>query len=423
MNEHQTAAMPAENPVSLTPGEPRIAFASRTAAGIWFELYDRLEDVEVLWRAFEANANCTVFQRFDYLLAWQKHIGTRHGSRPLIWVLRGAGEEILGIAPFALDRNHGCIRLCWLGQDNSDYCGPLLDKGFEHRISSASFVRLWTEFSEATGNEPSFAFDYTDLRKMPERIGEQRNPFLALSVLPNPSNAHLMRMWGEWETFYSDKRSSSTRRRDRTKRKRLGEIGEVRMVTPDSEPEIEAAFRTLIEQKSAALARMGACNLFGKPGVRDFYLDLATNPRSRPFVHVSKLMVGNCQASTNLGFEHHGRYYYVLASYDNGDVSRFGPGVAHLRDLMHRAIDRGMKEFDFTIGDESYKSEWADVEIKLFDHVSASSWRGFPWATEERLKIRLRRAIKQNAWLWAFALKFRAKIGSFRKSPADPAAE
>jgi hypothetical protein len=30
-----------------------------------------------------------------------------------------------------------------------------------------------------------------------------------------------------------------------------------------------------------------------------------------------------------------------LASYDEGEVSRFGPGAAHLRDLMCRAIEQG----------------------------------------------------------------------------------
>ena len=29
-----------------------------------------------------------------------------------------------------------------------------------------------------------------------------------------------------------------------------------------------------------------------------------------------------------------GRYYHLLASYDDGEVSRFGPGAAHLHDLM-----------------------------------------------------------------------------------------
>jgi CelD/BcsL family acetyltransferase involved in cellulose biosynthesis len=396
------------NPIVAAQDDPRLALASTSAAGVWIEIHDRLASVETLWRAFETSADCTVFQRFDYLAAWQRHVGERTHSRPLIVVMRGHGEEVLCLLPLALEGR----TLRWLGQDNSDYCAPLLESDFERRIDAKTFPLLWAELCEALNREDMFRFDIADLRKMPETVSGQRNPMLALAALPNPSNAHLTNLTGDWEKYYSEKRSSSTRRRDRTKLKRLGEFGEVRMITPESDAELRATFDGLIEQKSAALARMGAHNLFADPGVRDFYLDLAANARS--FVHVSKLQVGGVQASTNLGFEHRGRYYYVLASYDAGETSRFGPGAAHLRALMERAIQRGLHEFDFTIGDERYKSEWADVELHLFDHIAAQGWRGLVPAFAKRIELRLRRAIKQNGWLWASVLKFRALMGRSR---------
>lgn len=400
-----TAAKPAD-PILIVAetDDPRIALASTSIAGIWIEIHDRLESAESVWRAFEDTADCTVFQRFDYLAAWQRNIGHLHGTQPLIAVIRGHGEEVLCLLPLALEK--GTLR--WLGQDNSDYCAPLLAPDFERRIEAGTFALLWSELCDALKRDGEFRFDRADLRKMPETIGTQRNPMLALPILPNPSNAHLMKMWGDWEAFYAEKRSSSTRRRDRTKLKRLGEFGEFQMISPESVADIKATFETLIEQKSAALSRMGAHNLFADPGVREFYLDLATGARTRPFVHVSKLQIGACQASTNLGFEHRGRYYYVFASYDAGEISRFGPGAAHLRELMQRAMARGLHEFDFTIGDERYKTEWADTELRLFDHVAAHGWRGLLPVLKERTELRLRRAIKQNQRLWAFVLKFRA---------------
>lgn len=45
-------------------------------------------------------------------------------------------------------------------------------------------------------------------------------------------------------------------------------------------------------------------------------------------------------------------YYHVLASYDEDSAySRYGPGALHLRELLAYAIARGLKRFDFTIGD------------------------------------------------------------------------
>ena len=70
----------------------------------------------------------------------------------------------------------------------------------------------------------------------------------------------------------------------------------------------------------------------------------------------------------------------MIASYDDGDVSRFGPGAAHLRDLLSHALARGCRRFDFTIGDERYKLEWSDHTLNLYDHVAPATWRGWPLA-------------------------------------------
>jgi CelD/BcsL family acetyltransferase involved in cellulose biosynthesis len=153
---------------------------------------------------------------------------------------------------------------------------------------------------------------------------------------------------------------------------------------------------------------MGVANLFAHPGCTEFFVDLATNPRTRHLVHVSRLDVGDCWAAINLGLTDRTCYYHVLASYDDGEVSRFGPGAAHLRDLMAYAIERGKRCFDFTIGDERYKSEWADTTMALFDHVSSVTARGWPLATLARTHRQLKRTIKQNPALWAAFNRMRA---------------
>ena len=111
--------------------------------------------------------------------------------------------------------------------------------------------------------------------------------------------------------------------------------------------------------------------MFERPGYRDFFLDMATGPQSARLTHLSRLDVGPMTAAANFGLMFRGRYYYVLASYDDGELARFGPGAAHLHDLMRYAIEHGCDVFDFTIGDEPYKREWCDAEIKLYDYVSA----------------------------------------------------
>jgi CelD/BcsL family acetyltransferase involved in cellulose biosynthesis len=259
---------------------------------------------------------------------------------------------------------------------------------------------------------------------MPEFVGAQSNPFTRLDVGLNPSGAHLMNLHGTWDKLYQAKRSSATRRRDRTKRKRLGEFGEVRFITPQQPDDIARTLETLVEQKSKAFARMGVANIFAPPGHRDFFFELATHPRTRHLVHVSRLEVGATWAAANLGLIFGGRYYHVLASYDDGEVSRYGPGAAHLRDLLCYAIGRGLRCFDFTIGDERYKLEWSDSTVSLYDHVMPASARGWPLAALARGRRQVTRMIKQNPMFWAAFSRLRSALVPTAKKPApDDAAE
>ena len=90
----------------------------------------------------------------------------------------------------------------------------------------------------ACKRNPRLRYDFIDLEKMPETVGAQPNPMRHLGGTMTPSGAYLTHLTGDWETFYTAKRSSATRRRDRTKRKRLGEFGELKFVNPASDGDI-----------------------------------------------------------------------------------------------------------------------------------------------------------------------------------------
>jgi CelD/BcsL family acetyltransferase involved in cellulose biosynthesis len=162
---------------------------------------------------------------------------------------------------------------------------------------------------------------------------------------------------------------------------------------------------------------MGVGNLFARPGYREFFFDIATNPKTRHLTHVSRLDVGASTVATNLGLKFGDCYYHVLASYDReSEIAKYGPGAAHLHDLMRYAIGLGYRKFDFSVGDERYKYEWCDSELKLFDYTSAETLRGACMAVPVTAARTLKRKIKQNPALWRAFRKARAFVGSMRKS-------
>lgn len=385
--------------------------ASGVTSDVVIAVYDALETIERDWRDLEQSAEHTGFQSFDWLAAWCEHVGRQQQAQPAIVVGRGSDGDIMFILPLMV--LPGAVRrLTFLASDLCDYNGPILAKDFAAAVTPGHFMQLWQDIQRLLQADSRFRHDIVELTKMPGVLCGRPHPLLALRVGLNPSNAYVADLAESWDAFYAAKRSSATRRRDRTKLKRLSELGAVTFVTPQRRDDIEQTMTVLFEQKSRSLKRMGAPDIFARPGWREFYAAVATNPRTRHLVHVSRLDAGTIYTAINLGLTFRDSYYHVLVSHDDGDAARFGPGVAHLRELMRYAIERGLRRFDFTIGDERYKSEWADHKLSLYDHVAAASVRGLlakPLILGHR---RLKRFIKQNESLWSAFTRARAAVGS-----------
>jgi CelD/BcsL family acetyltransferase involved in cellulose biosynthesis len=394
-------------------GEAREAPAARAGArleDIAFDIHEDLAAIEPVWRAFEQTADGTAFQTFEWLATWQHHIGAREGVRPVVVIGRDDRGDILFMLPLAISAHRYGRVLSFLGAELCDYNAPLLAPEFA-RVVPEPLPLLRRVFAALQAH---FSHDLVCFDKMPETVGTQANPLVKLPVMLHPSGAYLTQLGADWDAFYREKRSSSTRQRDRAKRKKLAKFGEVRMVHPTSDEDITATLDTLMAQKGDALARMGVGNMFLRPGYREFYRAMATGAAVRHLIHVSRLQVGDEIAAANLGLTFQGRYYYVLASYGDNEMSRFGPGAAHLRDLMQYAIGQGFRIFDFTVGDEPYKREWCGESL-LYDHIAGASACGAVVAVVMRSARALKRTIKRNPTLWKAAYRLRERLGRFRR--------
>jgi CelD/BcsL family acetyltransferase involved in cellulose biosynthesis len=397
---------------------PRVADAQRDriVGAVTLSIHTDLAPIEAEWRRFEQTADCTAFQTFDWLAAWQRHIGRRKGSIPLIVIGRFQDGEVAFLLPLAVEPARLTRRLSWLGQDQSDYNGPLLARDFLRRVAPEHFLATWRHLLERLQRDPRLRFDWIEFEKMPQTIGAQLNPFSHLPVSLHASGAYLAQLGQDWETFYWNKRSSATRRHDRAKRRRLAEFGEIRFVTCTDPDDSQRTIETLLEQKRRNFDRRGIGNIFARAGFREFLSDLAANLTAGPMLHVSRVEVGSTVAAANFGLILGDRYYHVFASYDDSALSHFGPGALHLRELLAYAIKRGLRWFDFTIGDEPYKFEWSDINLRLYDHSQAVTWRGAPANVFSILRRRIKRFVKQTPAVWRAVCYLRARIGAFSQS-------
>jgi D-aspartate ligase len=396
----------------------RLADLSRQfSADLSFSIYPSLESAEAEWRRFEQFADCTAFQSFDWLSTWYRHIGRHDGIKPVVVVARFANGETAFIAPLAVQPNVTARKLCWFGQDLCDYNAPLLAPDFSLRITPERFLAAWRDLRALIQDDPQLRHDWIELEKMPQLIGAQTNPFTHLDVSINPSGAHMTRLGDNWEAFYHGKRSSATRRRDRAKRRHMEEFGEIRFVSCTDRDDARRTLEELMDQKSRTLVLNGIPDIFARPGHREFFLDLASNPNLRHLFHVSRIEVGDTWAATNFAIVFGDCYYHVLASFNrNAAMSHYGPGALHLRELLAHAIELGLRRFDFTIGDEPYKKEWSDFSLQLYDHSTAATWRGWSANVSSVAWRRTKRFIKQNPLIWHHVSKLRSAVGSLLHS-------
>jgi CelD/BcsL family acetyltransferase involved in cellulose biosynthesis len=394
--------------------------AASVPADIEIAVTDDLGAMEADWRAFEAAADRTVFQSFDWLSKWQRHVGAPAGVRPVIVTGCDADGTCLFLLPLAIERAGLLRRLVWLGSAICDYNGPLLAQRFSARIGPAGFPALWRAILGRLRAEARFRFDYVDLSKMLETVGGQPNPFLALPVRVNASSAWVATLGDSWEAYYAAKRSGPTRKKERKQLKQLGEHGAVRFVDVAGVAERERTMETLIGQKIGAFARMGVRNPLQHEGYRAFYRDVAADPATGGLAHLSRLDVGDVPAATALGLTAGGTYYLVLSSYEDGPLARLGPGRAHLHELICHAIGHGFRRFDFTIGDEPYKRDWADVVLRPHDHIAAATLPGAVMVAAMVAFRRTKRLIKQTPALWRAYLMARSLLASRPgRAPAD----
>jgi len=353
------------------------ATSPRVASSISVRISTELRDVERTWKSFEEYADGTVFQSFDWLSQWQRHIGAPANVMPVIAIASDEGGVPLIILPLSI-RQQGRLRhLTWLGDDLCDYNGPLLSPLFGRFVCGHEFIALWRRILGAIRGDNRLKFDLVSLQRLPEMIGMQRNPFLSLPLLPNTFGAHLATLGTNWDEFYQARRPAKDRKVDRRKFRNLAKYGELRFIEPKEPNAIARTMDLLIRQKRDSYARIQARDIFARPGYCEFFKSISILPALASVVHVTRLDVGDMPVATGFGLCYKSRYYLVLSSYEDNRLALYSPGRAHLCDLMRWAIARRCKLFDFTIGDEPYKREWSDIEVRLFDLLQGVTLLGW----------------------------------------------
>ena len=298
----------------------------------------------------------TVFLTPEWLEPWWRHLKPR-GQLALLVLAEGSQVEALAplyrgsIGPAGLR----AIRL--LGGGVGDYLDLLLPPSADRRQEC-----LGTLIDGLLGR--SAGWDAIDLLNVPyesptveeiTRVARDRGLHaVALSGYARPGIA----LVGSWEQYLKS-RPGRFRYNLRSRLRRLAQLGDVEFRTLTRTEEVGSGLEELTRLHARRWAGQRTSTIFSSSARgRAFYAEACRRYASRALMDLTLMQVGGRTAAACLGLVNRQTYYYYMPAWEP-TLAPYAPATLLVAHLIERAFSQGLQRFDFMIGDEPYKQQWA----------------------------------------------------------------
>ncbi|NCC22347.1 MAG: GNAT family N-acetyltransferase [Alphaproteobacteria bacterium] len=316
--------------------------------------------LETAWRALERDGFCTAFQTYDWVDCWYQAM-TGSDVEPVVVLVQDQNGEPLWILPLCLRRCGKTRIIAFADMGLADYAAPVMARSTPS--DAASIRAIFREILRALPTSDLIHFE-----KLADRVGEMSNPLLHLpGRVPFPVSSHGIRLRGPWPELAEEivqRRLFSTIRRQRN---RLGKVGEITVEPVTAPGDMKPLLERLIEMRDARFTGMGIPAM--PPAWRKFYYDLAQRQGPSLDQSIYTLRVSGELIAACYGFARGNHYYGILPSFEMGKWEKFRPGMQLFYFMLTDFADRtdGKGYFDFTIGDEVYKSRMGCEAHPLYE--------------------------------------------------------
>ncbi|HXG31953.1 MAG TPA: GNAT family N-acetyltransferase [Bryobacteraceae bacterium] len=300
-----------------------------------------------------------VFHTFAWAEAWWRGHGRRFevfspvvrdadGEVVAIWPLVLAGREIRALGDGASDHNDLLA--------SSEYAEPALRAALGALAASR---RDWDtgviEWVSDRGNLLGAANHISGVSKV------------CLEVFP--AGKGWAAVAEEGPKFFLDLARKESLRRHR---KKLEQLGQVTFRHIEDVEEIKVHMQIFQRQHIARWALKGIRSSFLDVSTKDYYSALPVCLSPSGPLRFAVLEVDRRPVAYHLGFELAGRYVWYKPTFDV-DLAELGPGEVLLQSVMQYCAGAGIRELDFTVGDEAYKRRFCNLSYEYYRiHLFAS---------------------------------------------------
>jgi CelD/BcsL family acetyltransferase involved in cellulose biosynthesis len=346
---------------------------SRTATGleaILIETPQALAEHAASWRRLELTLpnGPTFFQTFAFAQAAVAHPGA---SRPIIGLVRDAAGNAVLIAPLQVIRRRGLRVAGWLGgalnASGDGLAAPDSDIAATMAVLRAKLIAHGgVDLLELRYVSKAAALEGWLARHAHGRIEHGRAPLLQM-----PTSAT------GFPALHEARVSKSLRQQRARKRRRLADLGQLRLVREAASPAGLALLEQGLEMKRAwARARSMPSALLFDPASEALMRACAG---VHPGFECNGLFAGDALVAFVIGLRGPKRVHFLLTTFEPTH-EKLSPGQVLLEDLLAAWTAEGVTEVDFGNGENAYKLEWTDHALASTDYSIGLSLAGQAYA-------------------------------------------
>ncbi|HEV7411777.1 MAG TPA: GNAT family N-acetyltransferase [Bradyrhizobium sp.] len=378
---------------------------SRTSRIARVDILHDLGQVATIWRGLE-DQPCfsTPFQRFDFLMSWQRQVGEREKLQPFIVVAYDVEHRPLLLLPLALRHRHGIRTACFMGGKHATFNMALWHRDF---AASATVADLTTLVS---GIAACRRADVLALRQQPLRWRDLPNPLALLPHQPSVNDCPLLTMapGAEPTTLVSN----SFRRRLKGKERKLQALPGYRYHVAATDTDIIRLVDWFFRVKPLRMAEQKLPNVFAEAGVEAFIRSacitrLAVGGRA---INIHALECDDEVIAIFAGVADAQRFSMMFNTYTMSDHSRHSPGLVLMREIIDDYARQGYRALDLGIGSDDYKRLFCKSDEPVFDSFIPVSPRGKLAAMAMSGINRAKYLVKHNPRLFSLAQTLRSAL-------------
>jgi CelD/BcsL family acetyltransferase involved in cellulose biosynthesis len=355
----------------------------RSAKALYFEIVRdarRLFSLKSNWdRLCSRSTDYNFSQSYQWCsAAWNR--GAQHSRRQLFCLVGWVDNTMVLIWPFVILRRGLWLMLRPLGSETTEYSDVLIEDGPE---ADQWALLAWRKLREMC-NSDVIIFPFVRENSRLYRILSQERPMSAWGV---PTSSVNWDGYQSWESYYRSLKGEF-RYSLRSDRRRLAQRGNLSFVQVTQCEEASAIIDWLLSQKTDWLIRTKQSSPWHDArSYREFLTKVVAEREGIGNLTLFILKLNGQIISAVLGRISRFSMEAMIAAYD-GVYRQYGPGQLLYEDILQWTFARRL-EFDFRLGNYTYKRRWTNRESKVVTYRFVNSMWGATFSLVSRARSML----------------------------------